>query len=87
MTLSRAQQSCKNCDAFIRNEKAPHKVGEARIGHCVAGPPMLMQGMAPIPGSHLSPNGPQMMPVVQGAWPPTDDSKWCRAWQERMPHD
>jgi hypothetical protein len=78
-----SRANCGNCDAFHPNPAAPSRAGQPAIGHCAAMPPQLMQGMAAVPGSHLSPQGPQMMPVVQGAWPPTDASKWCRAHQFR----
>jgi hypothetical protein len=75
------KQCCGTCDAFVPNKAATPGPGQAQLGHCAAGPPSLMQGMAAIPGSQLHPAGPQMMPVVQGAWPPTSSEKWCRAYQ------
>lgn len=77
--MKRAQQCCGNCDAFI--ESAPPE-GPA-IGACVANPPLLIQGMAPVPGSQLSPQGPRAMPVYQGVWPPTQRTRWCRAWKPK----
>jgi len=76
----RSKQACGSCNAFVANKAATSAAGQAQIGHCAAGPPSLMRGMAAIPGSQLQPNAPQMKPVVQGAWPPTSAEKWCRQW-------
>jgi hypothetical protein len=79
---SRSLQCCGNCDAFVPNKAANPASGQPRQGACCANPPSLMQGAAPVPGSQLSPAGPQMMSVIQGAWPPTDATRWCRGWDE-----
>jgi hypothetical protein len=83
---SRAKQSCATCNAFVPNRAAPASGGAVQ-GSCVSGPPALMQGMAPVPGSGLSANGPQMMPVVQGVWPPTAADRWCRMWEQEESND
>ncbi len=76
----RSEQRCGNCNAFLPNKGKPPPE-QPRQGACAAGRPSLMQGMGVVPGSQLSPQGPQMMPVVQGAWPPTSEERWCREWE------
>ena len=78
--MPRSRQRCGNCDAFVPNKGANPPAGQPRQGACVAAPPTMLQSMAPVPGSHLHPSGPQMQPVIQGAWPPTDADRWCREW-------
>jgi len=78
---ARSQQSCGNCNAYLPNKASNPRAGQPRQGWCRAAPPMLMQGMAPAPGSIMSASGPQMVPVLQGMWPPTNEDAWCRAWE------
>ena len=78
---TRSMQNCGNCNAFAPNKGANPPAGQPREGSCCADPPRLMQGQAVMPGSHLNPRGPQMMPVIQGAWPPTAADRWCRKWE------
>jgi hypothetical protein len=77
-TPSRAKQCCGNCDAFVVNKT--HALKGPQMGACRAAPPGLIQTVQLVPGSQLAPNGPQTMPVWQGAWPPTDETLWCRGW-------
>lgn len=79
-TLPRQHQTCANCSAFLPNRQANPKLGEARQGWCRAAPPSLVQGMANV-SSPLSPHAPQVVPVIQGMWPPTNEQQWCRAWE------
>lgn len=73
----RPLQSCGNCDAFSPNTAANPASGQPRQGWCRAQPPQMMQIM--MPPNPLSGGGP--VPGVQGMWPPTNTSSWCRGWQ------
>lgn len=81
--MTRALQSCGNCNAFVPNKADNPRAGEVRTGACCANPPVMMQGLSSVPGSSLGSAGPQMRPVIQGVWPPTDASRWCRTWQSK----
>ena len=65
---------CATCDAFRGNDAMNPKSGQVRQGWCCANPPTLIQVMV-----QTALHGPQ--PGMQGAWPPTDADKWCRAWK------
>lgn len=74
---------CGTCDAFVPNKAANPPSGRPREGSCCAESPRLVQGAGIVPGSQLTPQGPQMVPVLQGAWPPTAADRWCRQWNQK----
>jgi hypothetical protein len=71
----RAKQNCGNCDAFQREREG------ASAGLCVAKSPSPFVLNVPNPASRLDPKQPAVTQVVQGIFPSTDDSRWCRDWQ------
>ena len=77
-----SEHNCGNCDAWLPNKGQNPKSGEARIGWCRARPPTLIQGMQRV-GSALDPNGPQMIPVHSGSFPPATADMWCREWKQK----
>ena len=86
-----AEQSCANCDAFLKNKDLVVKFGQPHQGWCRARPPKLVQVMVPVT-SRLDPHGQQLAPGWQGVFPPTSSDVWCREWhprstkhQERLP--
>ncbi len=80
---ARSGQSCGTCDAFLRNKAMPSAAGQPQQGWCRAAPPAMIQTVVPKPGGVLQGTGaPQMVPALQGVWPPTTSDGWCRAWGE-----
>jgi hypothetical protein len=84
------EQSCGNCDAFLKNKDLQVKFGQPHQGWCRAKPPSLVQVMVPV--NKFAPGGPQLAPGWQGVFPPTSSDVWCREWrprtnkhQERLP--
>jgi hypothetical protein len=68
------EPSCATCDAFRANVAQNPKAGDSRQGWCCAEPPKLLQVSMPNVMTGQAQIG------LQGAWPPTDADKWCRAW-------
>lgn len=63
---------CMNCDAWER------KSAGNKMGQCRAHAPVVL--MVPVP-QQLQNGQVQLIPSVDGYWPPTTDSQWCREHQ------
>lgn len=72
----RKAQSCGNCNAFVPLPNQPPK------GWCRARPPMPAQGIG-----QQNALSTQMVPIVQGIWPPTSKGEWCRSWEPMEDQD
>jgi hypothetical protein len=72
--------SCKSCACFFRNHAG------ARTGQCRARSPVpIMIGVSQMPslpsiiGAKNGAGNPQ--PVINGFFPPVDETVWCMDWQ------
>jgi hypothetical protein len=68
------KRTCGTCNAF---DPVLGGNGNIRKGSCRASSPGVMQGM-----SQASVVSGQMVPVIQGVWPPTNSEQWCRMWEK-----
>lgn len=76
---------CGTCHWFDANPQA-QPIGDYPVGICSVCPPVLGQGMQEVPGSRLSPHGPQMVPVQMGFRPPTAANGRCEKWAPAGSH-
>src|SRR5215469_1108930 len=72
-----SEQNCGNCDAFLINSDLKVKPGLPHQGWCRRNPPSVVIGMQ----QQMTVQGPQMLPVTQGQFPPTATNIWCGQWK------
>lgn len=76
--IGRSQQRCGNCDAFVQT-RAGHPAGT-----CVAKSPTPFPVTIPNAAAQLDPKQPPFTNAVQGLWPPSQATLWCREWQMKV---
>ena len=69
-TSEAIKPTCATCNAFEPT------AANSKSGLCRAAPPIGIPVMGQV--SALSQ---QMVPCIQGGWPPTQAGFWCRSWQ------
>lgn len=70
---------CGTCHWFERVPQPPLD-DQPWLGFCCVNPPTPFVGMQEVPGSRLSPHGPQAAPAIQGMLPPTNELRRCEKW-------